>query len=68
MNVAHCEAHFEAAFLVQSPRTRLSDDYPNRQKVIRLEASIFDFAQNCALEMVYILCATAARDLEVNKL
>lgn len=68
MNVALSAALFQAPFWGQSPLTRLKDDNPNRHKAITLEMYILDFAHNCTLGLVYILCATAARDLVVNKL
>lgn len=68
MNVAQSAPRFQAPFWAQSPLTRFKYDNPNRQKVITLEMYMLDFAHNCTPVLVYIMCATAARDLVVNEL
>lgn len=51
------ETYFQAAFRVQSPWTRSRDSDPKKPEIVKLEAYVFDFAQNRALEMVYGFCA-----------
>ncbi len=59
-NLNAAETYFQAAFRVQSPWSDQDPRYPDRRKVRKETAYIFDFAPQRALELIAAYCSSLA--------